>query len=227
MGARVARLVNVVGLELLVGLALLTAGAWIFGLMAEELLEGDTHADTRFADWLHEHATSGGTTFFEAVTVLGNFVTLLAVTVVAVVVLLRRHRRTEATLVALAFVGAQILTLGLKLGFARERPFFPDPLASAPTTYSFPSGHASVSLAVYGALGYIVARQAGTRRAQIAFLAGAAALVALIGFSRLYLGVHYLSDVIAGFSLGLAWIALCVVLLHLRLRLKTRRQTSR
>jgi undecaprenyl-diphosphatase len=84
-----------------------------------------------------------------------------------------------------------------------------------------------MSLAVYGTLGYIAARHAASRRAQIASLVGSAALVLLIGFSRLYLGVHYLSDVIAGFSLALAWVALCVVLLHLRLRLRARRQTSR
>jgi undecaprenyl-diphosphatase len=227
MSTRVVRLVNIVGLELLGGLVVLTASAWIFGLMAEELLEGDTHADTRLANWLHEHASSGWTSFFEGVTVLGNFVTLLAVTVLAAAYLLRKQRRTEAALVALAFVGAQILTLGLKLGFERERPFFPDPLASAPSTYSFPSGHASVSLAVYGAVGYVAARHARTRRAQIAGLACAAALILLIGFSRLYLGVHYLSDVIAGFSLGLAWVTLCAVLLHLGLRVRARRQTSR
>ena len=86
-----------------------------------------------------------------------------------------------------------------------------------------------MSLAVYGTLGYIVARHAASRRKQIAALVGSTALVLLIGFSRLYLGVHYLSDVIAGFSLALAWVALCVVLLHLRLRLRARRsgQTSR
>jgi membrane-associated phospholipid phosphatase len=222
MPARVARFVNVVGLELLGGLAVLTLGAWIFGLMVEELSEGDIHLDTRFAAWLHDHATSGWTTFFENVTRLGNIPVLILVTLVAAIVLWRKRLRTELELLLLAAVGAEILTVGLKLGFERERPFFPDPLATE-STYSFPSGHASVSLAVYGTIGYILARHASTRRKQFAALAGAAVLVLSIGFSRLYLGVHYLSDVIAGFSLGLAWVALCVVLLHLRLRLRTRR----
>ena len=225
MPARVARFVNVVGLELLGGLAVLTLGAWIFGLMVEELSEGDIHLDTRFAAWLHDHATSGWTTFFENVTRLGNIPVLILVTLVAAIVLWRKRLRTELELLLLAAIGAEILTVGLKLGFERERPFFPDPLATE-STYSFPSGHASVSLAVYGTIGYILARHASTRGKQFAALAGAAVLVLLIGFSRLYLGVHYLSDVIAGFSLGLAWVALCVVLLELRLRLK-RRQTSR
>lgn len=228
MPARVARFVNVVGLELLGGLLVLTLGAWVFGVMVEELSEGDTHLDTRFAAWLHERATPGWTSFFEKVTWLGNVPVLAVVTVVAGIVLWRIRRKAELELLLLAVIGTQVLTLGLKLGFARERPFFPDPLATE-SSYSFPSGHSSISLAVYGTLGYIAARHAAGRRRQIAALAGAAALVLLIGFSRLYLGVHYLSDVIAGFSLALAWVALCVVLLHLRLRLRTRRagQTSR
>ena len=228
MPARVARFVNVVGLELLGGLVVLTLGAWIFGLTVEELSEGDTHLDTRFAAWLHEHATDGWTTFFENVTRLGKHPRAGG----------RDPRGRDRALAQAADERSsscccsppsaqQILTVGLKLGFERERPFFPDPLATE-STYSFPSGHASVSLAVYGTIGYIAARHAPTRRRQIGILAAAAALILLIGFSRLYLGVHYLSDVIAGFSLGLAWVAFCVVLLHLRLRLTTRRrQTSR
>jgi membrane-associated phospholipid phosphatase len=224
--ARVARLVNKVGLELLAGLVVLTGSAWIFGWMVEDLAEGDTKVDTRLADWLHEHASPDLTTFFEAVTRLGNVSTLLVVVLLASAVLWRKGWIAELQLLVLAGVGAEIITVGLKHGFQRDRPFFSDPLATE-SSYSFPSGHASVSLAVYGTLGFIAARHLGSRRAQFAVLAGTAGLVLLIGFSRLYLGVHFLSDVIAGYSLGIAWVALCVVLLQLRLRLKERRQTSR
>lgn len=226
MTARVARLVNKVGLELLAGLVVLTGSAWIFGWMVEDLAEGDTKVDTRLADWLHEHASPDLTTFFEAVTRLGNVSTLLVVVLLASAVLWRKGWIAELQLLVLAGVGAEIITVGLKHGFQRDRPFFSDPLATE-SSYSFPSGHASVSLAVYGTLGFIAARHLGSRRAQFAVLAGTAGLVLLIGFSRLYLGVHFLSDVIAGYSLGIAWVALCVVLLQLRLRLKERRQTSR
>lgn len=226
MTGRVARLVNTVGLELLAGLVVLTGSAWIFGWMVEDLAEGDTKVDTRLADWLHEHASPGWTTFFETVTRLGNVSTLLVIVLLASVVLWRKGWIAELQLLVLAGVGAEIITVGLKHGFQRDRPFFANPLASE-SSYSFPSGHASVSLAVYGTLGFIAARHLGSRRAQFAALAGAAGLVLLIGFSRLYLGVHYLSDVIAGYSVGIAWVALCVVLLQLRLRLQQRRQTSR
>ena len=154
MLARVARFVNVLGLELVGGILVLTLGAWIFGLTVEELSDGDTHLDTRFAAWLHEHATEGSTTFFENVTRLGNVPVLAAVTLVAAIVLARKRLTSELELLLLAAIGAEILSVGLKLGFERERPFFSDPLATE-STYSFPSGHASVSLAVYGTIGYI------------------------------------------------------------------------
>jgi membrane-associated phospholipid phosphatase len=226
--ARVIRLANAVGIELLAGLILLTGSAWIFGWMAEDLAEGDTTVDERLAAWLHEHASSGWTTFFEGVTRLGNVSTLLVVVLLAVAVLWRRRWFAELQLLVLAAVGAEIITTGLKHGFQRDRPFFSDPLATE-ATYSFPSGHASVSLAVYGTLGFIAARHLANRRSQVVVLAAAFVLIFLIGFSRLYLGVHFLSDVIAGYSIGIAWVALCVVLLQLRLRLRTRgqAQTSR
>jgi membrane-associated phospholipid phosphatase len=220
-----ARWISLAGVELVGGLLVLTVAAWVFGAVAEDVVEGDTRLDTRLADWLHDHASPGWTTFFEGVTFLGNVPTLAAVALASAVVLASKRRIAELQLLLLAAVGTQILTLGLKLGFERERPFFPDPLATE-SSYSFPSGHASVSLAVYGTIGFILARHLDDRRAQIASLAAAAVLVGLVGFSRLYLGVHFLSDVVAGFSVGLAWVALCAVLLHLRVRFRERRQTS-
>jgi membrane-associated phospholipid phosphatase len=220
-----ARWISLAGVELVGGLLILTVAAWVFGAVAEDVVEGDTRLDTRLADWLHDHASPGWTTFFESVTFLGNVPTLAAFALVSAIVLAVRGHRAELQLLLLAAVGTQILTLGLKLGFERERPFFPDPLATE-SSYSFPSGHASVSLAVYGTIGFILARHLDDRRAQIASLAAAAVLVGLVGFSRLYLGVHFLTDVVAGFSVGLAWVALCAVLLHLRVRFRERRQTS-
>jgi membrane-associated phospholipid phosphatase len=224
--SRGVHLANAVGLELLAGLLILTGSAWVFGWMVEDLAEGDTKVDHRFANWLHEHATPAWTAFFENVTRLGNVPTLVVVVVLTVIVLWRKRLFEDLVLMLLAAVGTEVITIGLKLGFERDRPFFADPLASE-SSYSFPSGHASVSLAVYGTLGFIAARHLRNRVAQVAALAGATTLVLLIGFSRLYLGVHFLSDVIAGFSLGLAWVTLCALLLHLRVRLKKRRRTSR
>ena len=100
---------------------------------------------------------------------------------------------------------------------AASAPSFPDPLASE-TSFSFPSGHSSVAIAFYGALALVLARLLPRWRARLALALAAAALVAVIGLSRLYLGVHYLSDVLAGFAAGLAWFS--------DLRARTRRPRS-
>jgi membrane-associated phospholipid phosphatase len=207
---------------LLGGFAALVASAWLFGYLATEVVEGETHVDREVARWLHEHASPGWTDLFTAITWLGNLVTLVVVLAVAAFVLARRRRFAELQFLVLAAVGTKLLTDVFKWSFHRDRPFFPDPLASE-STYSFPSGHASMSLAVYGGLAFVVARRLERRWQQVAVLGSAAILVGLIGFSRLYLGVHYLSDVIAGYALALAWMTLCALTLHLL----ARRQTSR
>jgi membrane-associated phospholipid phosphatase len=206
-----------VGLPLLAALVALAASLWMFGLIADDVIEDETGTDQRLADWLHAQATDPLTDLFHGITFLGNFVTLLAVTIVAFVVLWRRREKMDAVFVALAFVGAQVLSNGMKLGFRRDRPFFSDPLATE-STFSFPSGHALVSLAVYGALALLLARRLSTNRSRALLFAATAVLVAAIGFSRLYLGVHFLSDVLAGFTAGVAWLSLLYIALEARSR---------
>jgi membrane-associated phospholipid phosphatase len=198
-------------------LAVLIVGLWGFGVLVEDLLTGDpiVQIDRALAAWLHDHASSVLTPILVAVTTLGSAWVLAPLAVVAVALLLRRHRGRDALMVALAIVGAELLTVGLKAGFERERPFFADPLA-VEGTFSFPSGHATVSLAVYGALAIVMAKSRETLARRIAVLLAAAALILLIGFSRLYLGVHFLSDVLAGFSAGLAWLGLCTLAIYAR-----------
>jgi membrane-associated phospholipid phosphatase len=206
-----------IGFPLLVALGVLAASLWAFGLLADNAIEDETGSDQRLADWLHGQATDPLTDLFHAITFLGNFVTLLAVTLVAVAILWRRRERTDAIFVALAFVGAQVLSNGMKLGFRRERPFFPDPLATE-STFSFPSGHALVSVAVYGALALVLAGHLSSPWHRALLFAGTASLVLAIGFSRLYLGVHFLSDVLAGFAAGVAWLSLLYLALEARSR---------
>jgi len=206
------------GLPLLAALLILAASLWAFGqIVDEQIIEGETGTDERLAEWLHGRATDPLTDVFRVITWTGNFVTLLAVTLVAMAILWYRRRRTDATFVALAFLGGQVLSNAMKLGFRRERPFFPDPLATE-RTFSFPSGHALVSLAVYGSIALVVARGISSPLRRAILLAGTALFVLAIGFSRLYLGVHFLSDVLAGFAAGTAWLALLYVALELRSR---------
>jgi membrane-associated phospholipid phosphatase len=213
------------GLPLLGALLILVASLWAFGAIAEDLLEEDTEDDQRLAEWLHGRATEPLTDLFRGITWLGNVPTLLAVTLLAVGIFWRRRERTDAVFVALAFLGGQVLSNGMKLGFRRERPFFPDPLATE-STYSFPSGHALVSLTVYGSVALVLAQRLPTRGKRALVLATAAALVLAIGFSRLYLGVHFLSDVLAGYAAGAAWLALLYLALEARTRYTSRYRAS-
>lgn len=210
------------GLPLLGALFVLAGSLWAFGLIVDEQIrEEETSNDERLAEWLHGRATDPLTDVFRAITTLGNFLTLVVVTLIAVAVLWRRRERTDAVFVALSFLGAQVLSSGMKLGFQRERPFFPDPLATE-STFSFPSGHALVSLAVYGSIALVLARRLPRRLDRILLLGTTALLVLAIGFSRMYLGVHFLSDVLAGFAAGAAWLALLYVALELRTRYTSR-----
>jgi membrane-associated phospholipid phosphatase len=156
---------------------------------------------------LHAHASPPVTTFFSLVTELGGTIVLVAVAVLTAASLARLGRRHDAALVLVALVGAEILTWSLKALFQRERPTFDDPLATA-SSFSYPSGHALVSVVVYGALAYLLLAGRSGPRGGAVVAAFAALVVLAVGFSRLYLGVHYLSDVLAGYAVGFAWLLL-------------------
>jgi membrane-associated phospholipid phosphatase len=189
---------------------MLAASILLFSKLAIDVARGEptVFLDRAIARWLHSHATGFATELLSAVTQLGGATVLLAVTLVAAVALLMRRRGAYAALMGAALAGGEGLNVALKAAFERPRPSFSDPIATA-GGFSFPSGHAMVSLTVYGALAVIVAAGAKSRRAQISILAAAAGLVLTIGFSRLYLGVHYVSDVLAAYGAGLAWLTLC------------------
>jgi undecaprenyl-diphosphatase len=114
-------------------------------------------------------------------------------------------RRHAAVLVVIAAAGAEALDFALKQMFHRERPevFFG---LTAPETYSFPSGHAMVSACFYGVLAAVVAPRLRTAGQRAGLWAGAVAAALLIGASRIYLGVHYPSDVLAGYAAAIVWV---------------------
>jgi membrane-associated phospholipid phosphatase len=160
------------------------------------------------AAWLHSHATGFATDVLRAVTQLGGATVLLAVTIVAALVLLLKRRIAHAAFMGAALVGGEGLNMALKAAFERPRPSFSEPLATA-AGYSFPSGHAMVALTVYGALAFVTATSVKSRRARVLIPVAAAVLALAVGFSRLYLGVHYVSDVLAAYGAGIAWLMLC------------------
>lgn len=174
--------------------------------------------DAEIAIGFHERVTAPATFLLQAISALGSTSFLAVVTALAAGWLAGRDRRVDVALVVACFAGSQALTWTLKAIFHRERPSFADPVATA-SSFSFPSGHALASLAVYGALVYVFASRN--------VLAAAALLVAAIGLSRVYLGAHYLSDVLAGYSAGLALLLLAIGLSGGARRSDARRATCR
>jgi membrane-associated phospholipid phosphatase len=188
----------------------------LFAALADQVAEWQplVSLDRDVDEALHQQATPWVTTTMEGVSWLGSSQGLLLVTIAAASFLVARRHLREAALVALAFAGGELLYSLLKVEFARPRPSFADPVVPQGEGYSFPSGHATASMAVYGALAYLaLTTLRGTRWPRVACTAGLLALVAAIAFSRLYLGKHFPSDVIAGWCVAAAWLAILALLL--------------
>jgi undecaprenyl-diphosphatase len=195
------------------GLALLAAllSAIAFARITEDYLTNDPLArwDVSFARWLAGERSTVGTDVFRALTFFGSPAVALAIATVVCVLLYRRGHLIQAALLPVVLGGAELLNLILKLSFHRTRP---EVAFVHLETYSFPSGHAMISTAAYGALAYLAWSRQRTRIRRLILLGGTVAFVALICFSRLYLGVHYLSDVLAGVAGGAFWLALSIAI---------------
>lgn len=160
--------------------------------------------DRAFSLWVHAHAHTWLDAAMQAVTHGGDGWTLLMVLLLCGgFLLLQRHKR-EAVSLLCAFGLSLLLNPRLKLFFQRDRPQLWATLIPRPSDFSFPSGHAMGAMTVYGLAALLLAR--AYPQQQRAIWLSAAAWIGLIGFSRVYLGVHWLSDVLAGFICGAALI---------------------
>ena len=190
--------------------AALVLEALAFGHITEDYLTGDpiVRWDVHFATWLHEHASPTLVNVFQVVTYAGNALVLGVVVLTAAAVLFRRGKLNDAALLVAAFGGAVVVNGLLKLLFHRSRPELSFVHLD---TYSFPSGHAAAAAATFTAAAWLLALRHRNTRERVLIALAAAVLIATVGFSRLYLGAHYLSDVLAGFSFGLGWATLCLI----------------
>ena len=202
-----------IGAVIAIGIAAL--GALAFKMIADEALEGDTHAfDTSILMALREPGDAENpigpdwlADVMADVTALGGNAVLTLLVVGVVVYLLSVGKRGTALLVGGAVGSGAILSTFLKLGFDRPRPDLVAHLAHAYSS-SFPSGHAMLSAVTYLTLGVLLARAHERRRTKIIVMTYGVTLTVLIGLSRIYLGVHWPTDVMAGWALGAAWAAL-------------------
>ncbi|HEY8577969.1 MAG TPA: phosphatase PAP2 family protein [Devosia sp.] len=200
---------------LLAAIALISGLILAFLQIADEALEGEMEAFDNailmlFRDpsnidqvigpvWLHEMVRD--------ITALGSFALLGLIVLGVCVYLLMAKMRASTLLVVISVLGGTLLSTVLKMGYNRPRPDLTS--MSHQFTASFPSGHAMLSAVTFMTLGAVLAQLAPTRALRIFTIAAAIFLTAIVGSSRIFMGVHYPSDVLAGWCLGAAWALLC------------------
>ena len=202
--------------EILFAIVLAAGGLFLFVELAGEVFEGETRAfdetillafrnpadrsDPLGPSWVEE--------MMRDITALGSTVVLTFVSLGVAGFLHMTGKRGAALLVLASVIGGSLLSFGLKVGFERARP---DLVPHGATVYtkSFPSGHSFLSAVVYLTLGALLARVQPKRRLKIYLLGLAALLTVAVGLSRVYLGVHWPTDVLAGWTVGASWALLC------------------
>lgn len=200
------------GLQVLAGGLVLVGAGWLFGGIAEDVVNGDplTVLDAHIAAWLHAHAVPSVTQFMLGISAMNGITGISILTVLLALFFVWIRDWYWLLGLALAVPGGMLLNLLTKFAFHRERPSFVDPIVTL-SSYSFPSGHALASTVFYGTLAAFLVPRVKTAKQRVAILIAAFLMVVLVGFSRIYLGAHFLSDVLAAFAEGMAWLALCLV----------------
>jgi undecaprenyl-diphosphatase len=199
------------GLLLTVAAALVIGGAFAVGLLLFMVRRdvGFARWDLSAANWGAQHASATSTSIMRDVSLLGGTLGLIAVVVlVSLVEQLRRPSRSALLFLLLVVIGQNLLANGTKLLVDRARPAISQLTGFSGS--SFPSGHSTAAAATYAGVALLMSRGRG-RSARALLAAGAVAIAAAVATTRVLLGVHWLTDVMAGLALGWAWFALCSI----------------
>jgi undecaprenyl-diphosphatase len=216
LGVRMAALVEK-DFELLAGALVVVAGLSAFLLLARVLDAGFVRGlDEKIMLSLREPSNLGdavGPKWMEGsvrdISALGSSTVLVLLSVAVIAFLWMRGQGHAAVLVLVAAGGGALVMTGLKSVFERPRPRIVPHLFGDVASYSFPSGHALAAAAVYLTLAALLARLTEDRRSKLFVVSASFVCVFLVGFSRVFLGVHWPSDVLAGWTVGLCWAVLC------------------
>lgn len=196
------------GLHVTIGVLVMLLGSWAFSEIAEDL--GPTTPqvlfDQRVANWFHGEARPELTPAVHAISWLGSVAALTFFSTFAAVFFVMRRAWNRLVALVLTMAGGGLLNVLLKHFFQRQRPVFENPLVTI-ESFAFPSGHAMGATLLYGLLALIALRFVRQTSARAAIVMGAVLLIALVGFTRIYLGAHFLTDVLAAFAIGSAWLA--------------------
>jgi undecaprenyl-diphosphatase len=223
LGVRADRFYTTVGIFLIAGIVIAIAGTLAFAELGEHVREGGTQAfDVAVLEWLGRHHTALLTSAAVELTYLGTGTVVFMIVGVAALFLWHTEHKHSARLLLAAVAGNILLNGALKLVFQRPRPEVFD-WQTVAVSSSFPSGHAMSATVCYGTVAYLVARLQKHHWSRALTLTGAVILILLICATRLYLGVHYPSDVLAGILVGLAWASFCMATLEASLVIARRR----
>ncbi len=197
------------GLHLTIGMAVLLSAVFVFANIAEDVMERDNLVvllDSQVMQWLQAHATPGRTAFLLVVTHWHNTLGILVMAALLTLWLAHQRQWDWVLRVALSVPLGMLLNVLLKNIFQRHRPVFDEPLLTL-QTFSFPSGHTAAATLLYGiAAAWLLTKLKRQWRAPVLLLA--ASLVGMVALSRVYLGVHYPSDVLAAVASSTAWLAI-------------------
>ena len=202
------------GIFVLSGATIAFAGTYAFAKFAGHVTSGSTQAfDDAVLRWIGEHRSPALEPIMLEITFLGTGTVVIAIVVVAAMFLWLTRHKYSAALLVISTMGSIVLNNLLKVGFDRPRPRIFE-WGSHALSSSFPSGHAMSAAVAYGTVAYLAARLQKRHSHRVVTLLAAGFLILLIGATRLYLGVHYPSDVLAGIIIGLAWAGFCMATLE-------------
>ena len=202
----------VISLEVFVGIFMCFLSLLIFVLFTREMLEKDfANFDIQFSQSVYMLRTPILTTIMETITEFGSSGSLIIASLLVIILLVKKHQK-EAVVFCIALIIGAILNSSFKLMIQRQRPQV-SPLI-VEDSYSFPSGHAMNSSIFYGLISYFSYHFFRNKKISIVITLVSAFMVLLIGFSRIYLGVHFLSDVVAGYLIGFWWFVTILLIDH-------------
>jgi undecaprenyl-diphosphatase len=202
------------GIFLLAGASVAIAGTYAFARFASHVRSGRTQAfDEAVLRWIAEHRSPTLEPIMLELTFLGTGIVVMTIVAVSAMFLALTNHRYSAVLLLISTAGGLVLNSLLKMGFGRPRPQIFD-WGTHVVSSSFPSGHAMGAAVAYGTVAYLAARLQKSHSSRVLTMLLAAAVIVLIAITRLYLGVHYPSDVFAGIIIGLAWAAFCMATLE-------------
>jgi len=198
------------GLYLTVGFFACALVVALFGVLADEVFEvhGENPVDRRITLAVRGLHEPGRDSLARTITALGNAQFLIPAALAAVAALWWKGRRVSGLLFAGSVLGGWLLETVLKISFHRTRPDLWPALVTEKTA-SFPSGHATMTTVFFGGIVALVFHLSRARWARVVAVVFGGAIVLAVGFSRIYLGAHWLTDVLAGYLVGLLWVVLC------------------